>query len=176
MVEMIQDEYGRTIAITHGARYIMEHRLLPEMLYENGMGFMAAAVSKDDVINRVFLDVMKQEGVENPYGDSPISVNPFKVGTVLVACFIFPKPEDEPLCYMSFALFDTDTQKAGYFCVERGETDEDPAFLCSWTREGEHCNHGGCMKEATEELIEKILNMFIDLDEDSISSEDEKED
>lgn len=161
MVEKIKDEYGRSIAVTHSARYIMEHRLLPQFLYEEGIGFMSAIATQDNVANEIFKDVMKQEGVENPYGENPISVNTFKVENILVAGFVFPKPEDEPLCYRSYALFDIEKKKAAYYCLEKGDGEDAIPFLCAWDEEFNHWNMGNCIDDEQKILI-RIFKNFID--------------
>ena len=160
MVEKKMDEYGRMISATHSSRYLLEHRIIPQFLYEEGIGFMVAAVSKDNVINNIFLDIMEKEEVKNPYGENPVSVEPFKIENILVACFVFPEPEEEPLCYRSYAFFDTENERAAYYCVEMGEEGGAP-FLCGWSKEGTHLNYGGCSNDE-QEVIEKMLRLFID--------------
>lgn len=65
MVEKIKDEYGRIIAVTHNARYIMEHRLLPQFLYEEGIGFMSAIATQD--IEKLFNDKAGNEVGHSKY-------------------------------------------------------------------------------------------------------------
>jgi len=161
MVEKIKDEYGRMISVTHSSRYVLEHKIIPQFLYEQGIGFMAAVVDKEkNILSNILLEIMEEEGVENPYGNTPITVEPFKVENILVACIIFPKPEEEPLCYRSYAFFDLESQRAAYYCVEMGQEDGAP-FLCGWNEAGVHLNYGGCSNEEPE-VIEKMLRMFID--------------
>lgn len=125
MSDKIKDEYGRMLSPTHASRYVLEHRIIPQYLFEHGIGFMAALADKEkNFLSDILLDIMEDEGVKNPYGDTPITVETIKIEDILVARIIFPKPEEEPLCYKSYAIFDVESLKAAYYCLEMGEKDE----------------------------------------------------
>ena len=145
---------------THHSRYMFEHKVIPDLFYQNGLGFIAAIVEKNNILNKVFLEILSDNEIENIYGDEPIKVNLFKIENILVAKIVFPKPEEEPLCYEAYALFDTENDRAGYYCLEAGEDVDREHFLCGWTREGVHTNYGKCSSNQ-EELILNILKLFV---------------
>lgn len=148
---------------THDARYIFEHRVIPDLLYKNGIEFMASIVGEENILNEIFIDILEKSGIENPYGADAITIEPFKIQDIIVAKIIFPEPEEEPLCYESYALFHTDENRAGYFCLEKGETVDDEPFLCGWSEDGIHLNYDHCSFDR-DELILNIFKIFMGYD------------
>lgn len=145
----------------HGARYALEHRLIPSQLYEGKMKFLNAIVDPGNPLSKVFIDMMKEDNVENPYGEQPIKIDPFRIDHVIVAHITFPEPEEEPLCYEGYALYDSKTDQAGYYCIEKGGVFGDAPYLCGWNKEGLHSNYGLC-PDNQEELFVNILRLFLD--------------
>lgn len=167
MAEKKIDEFGRVLSVTHTSRYILEHKVIPNLLYSEGFGFMAAIVSKNNVLNKIFKDIMNEEGVENPYGDKPITVDPFKIDNILVARINFPEPEEMPLCYRSYVFFNAETENAAYYSIEKGQNDGE-IFLCGWNKEGVHLNYGGCPDDEHEEIVQIVKSFFNPDDDESL--------
>ncbi len=157
--ERIQQE--RPVSPTHSARYMFEHRLIPHLLYQEGIGFMGAIVGEKNILNDIFKDVMQKEGVENPYGEEAIKVEPFRIKDIIVAKIIFPEPEEEPLCYEAYALFDIENDRAGYYCLEAGGAVDDRPFLCGWSEDGVHLNYDNCSFDR-DELLLNIFKLFME--------------
>lgn len=140
---------------THGARYILEHRMLPDLLYEYGVQFMALLVDKETFVFDTLSNMLEQEHVDNPYSLEQFVVEPFRVEDTMVARLIFPEPEDSPLCYETYALFNPRTNEANYFALEKGEK-ENEYFLCGWNQKGAHINYG-----KTEYDFDSVMEMII---------------
>lgn len=145
----------------HGARYALEHRIIPQYLYEDGLSFMSVIVSKENPLSKVLIDLLREDGIENPYGETPVSVEPFQLENILIARIVFPEPEEEPLCYESYAFFDTENKRAAYYCLEKGGAVDDRPFLCGWSEAGNHLNFNNCSFDR-KELIANMLRLFLD--------------
>ena len=159
----IQDRFSeeRPTSPMHGARYALEHRIIPKYLYENGIGFMGAIADKEaNLLNKVLLDLLSEDGVVNPYGEDPIKVEPFRVEDIIIARIIFPEPEEDPLCYESYAFFNSKDERAAYYCLEKGQPGEEP-FLCGWSEDGIHLNFNNCSMDR-DELLVNMLRLFLD--------------
>ena len=144
----------------YSIRYSFEHRLIPDLLYKEGLGFMASIVGEKNVLNEIFKEMLERARLDNPYGDEAIKVEPFRIEDIIIANIIFPEPEEEPLCYEAYALFDTKQNRAGYYCLEKGGTLDDEPFLCGWSEDGVHLNYGNCSFNR-EELLLNIIKLFI---------------
>jgi hypothetical protein len=157
----------RNVSPYHDARYYFEHDLLPRFFFENGLDFMGAIANKEDnVLNKVFLDILEKSNLDNLYGDNPIQIEPFAVKDIYIAHLTFPNPEDEPLCYETFMIYNIETNICGFYCIEKGSK-ENQRFLCEWTKETQHLNYGVCSND-TEEVIIDILKLFLN-DKDKLN-------
>ena len=156
----------RNVSSTHQPRYMFEHRLIPDLLYKEGLGFMASIVSEGNVLNKIFLEMLEKHEIENPYGEEAIKVEPFRIKDIIVARIIFPEPEEEPLCYESYAFFDTVNERAGYYCLEKGGTIDDEPFLCGWSEDGVHLNYNNCSFDR-DELIANMLRLFLGIENEN---------
>lgn len=143
------------------ALYILEHKIIPECLYRDGIDFVAALPSDDNILSKIFIQLLLEDGVDNPYGDEPIKVDPLRIEHILVARIIFPEPQMEPLCYESYILFDTETYRAAYYCLEKSEALDGIPFLCGWSEDGVHLNFDKCDMDQ-EGLIGIVLRLFLD--------------
>lgn len=130
----------------HGIRYIFEHKMLPQWFFEDTTKFVGVLLNSKDVLYNIINDIFEKENVENPYSEDDFKVEAAKLtDNVLFVKISFPKPEEEPLCYCSYLLFDEKFEKKRYFCIERGnELGEELPFVCGWTPDGTHVNYGHC--------------------------------
>ena len=159
----ISDRMNREkkVSKTHQARYMLEHRLIPEMLYKEGIGFMGAITDEGNILNKILIEYLERDGIDNPYGEQAIEVKPFSIKDILIAKILFPEPEEEPLCYESYAFYDTSRDKAAYYCLEKGSSIDDKPFLCGWSSRGIHINYDNCSFDRGE-LMANMLRLFLE--------------
>ena len=140
----------------HQIRYFFEHRLLPQMFFENKGGFVNAVLGDKDLLFKAIDVIFQDKELDNPY-----SPNQFRASAETIADDIsvlkikYPEPEEEPLCYCSFLFFDAKFEKQGFYCLERGGdlSGDGIPFICSWSEDGVHRNHGTCLLDEREALL-----------------------
>ncbi len=139
----------------HAIRYTFEHRALPQWFFEDKEQFIGLLFHDKNVLYRVINGMFEDEGIINPYTEDDFSIAASKVtDDVKMFKIVFPEPEEEPLCYCSYMFFDDDFEKISYFCIEKGnEHGEDYPFVCSWTKDGAHQNHGNCTFEKYDDFL-----------------------
>jgi len=132
-------------------RYRFEHTLLPVRLLRNTGEFVKELKDSENqraLLFRMISGVFASEDVKNPYQEDQFDVTVLLENDELTGIRLgFPLPEKAPLCYCGFLLFDREFQHIAYFTVEKG-IDDDSAFLCKWTLQGEHMNYGRVPPEA----------------------------
>lgn len=108
--------------------------------------------------------MLKHENMENPY-----TPDQFRVGLMRMTEEVFalkiesPEPEEAPLCYFSYYFFNKEFNVTAYYCIEKGRSilgGEQP-FVCSWTADGVHLNHGTCSFENHEDFI-RCADLFME--------------
>lgn len=139
----------------HNVRYFFEHQVLPKWFYEDKVKFVVILLQDKNILFRIIDDIFKQENVENPYNEDSFDVIPFNVtDDVKMLKIIFPEPEEEPLCYCSYVFFNDDFEKINYFCIEKGsELSNNNPFVCSWSSDGIHRNHGNCTFDEDSDFL-----------------------
>lgn len=149
----------------HGVRYVFEHRLLPNWFYEDKDKLVGAILHDKSILFRIISDVFKEENVENPYKEEDFDAHPFKVTEeVRGLCVEMPEPEEEPLCYRVYMIFNTDFDKLWFFTIEKGnEAGENYPFVCAWDAEGSHLNLGHCSFDKNNALI-RCLDIFMEIE------------
>ena len=138
----------------HSVRYKIEHMLLPQMFYRYGLEFAAAMLQDKGLLFRIVDSVFREHEIENPYESSQFTTEGMRItDSVFVLQITFPEPEEEPLCYRSYAIFDPEFTNRMYFCIEKGgaKSNELP-FVCAWTEDGTHLNYGNCSFREDEDL------------------------
>ena len=133
----------------HDIRYMLEHRLLPQWFFEDKDKFVSLLLKNKGILFDVIDEIFQKETVDNPYSADQFGVEAAKLADeVFMIKIIFPEPEEEPLCYSSYLFFNLTFDKFAYFCIEKGNSaGDDYPFVCSWTKNGTHCNHGNCTFE-----------------------------
>ena len=139
----------------HGIRYMFEHRLLPQWFFKEKERFVAPILKDKGILFEVLDQIFRKENVDNPYSPEQFNSEAAKLtDEVLMVKITFPEPEEEPLCYCSYLFFDLAFEKIAYFCIERGNpAGDDLPFVCSWTKEGTHLNHGHCTFEEHNDFL-----------------------
>ncbi|MDE7298147.1 MAG: hypothetical protein K2N94_04875 [Lachnospiraceae bacterium] len=139
----------------HGIRYLFEHRLLPQWFFEDKTQFVGLLLNEKEILFNIINDLFEKENVDNPYKREDFTVMASKVtADVLMVRIGFPAPEEEPLCYCAYIFFDKAFDKVSYFCIERGNKEGDNyPFVCSWTPDGAHNNHGNCSLDSYNDFI-----------------------
>lgn len=128
----------------HDALYIYEHKVLPTNFFNFKGDFVATILKRKEVLYKVFDGMLAEEGISNPYTEEHFRVDVLRSDAELMVLKItFPEPDDQPLCYYSYLFIDKELEKLRYFGVERGTgLGGVQKYLCSWTPDGEHLNHG----------------------------------
>lgn len=134
------------------AMYYYEHILIPELFFNDEISFTDALFRKDNEIWKLYRDFMARSHIKNPYSEDDFfsKVYAMTQDKKWLGCrIVFPRPETVPLCYEMYLFFDNDDCGKGCFTSEYGTAvrkdtgnRENCAFLCEWTDEQEHLNHG----------------------------------
>jgi len=139
-------------------RYDFEHNFLPSTFYSSSD--LLISVLARNGIKTLTNTFFKGTGSPNPYKsdlDAEMVLNDEGITVIKIT---FPTPESEPLCYASFLLFEEDSDKLCFFTLERGNKDTlFIPFLCSWTKDGGHCNYG-LISFDDKKIIEKCISIF----------------
>lgn len=142
-------------------RYMFEHGLLPRWFFETTKDFVRTMLTEPseffDNLDRMF----EWEMVENPYTMEQFQIEHIKLTEdIMVLKLTFPEPEEAPFCYNSFAIYDEKFEKIRYFCIERANgEDSKEAFVCQWTKDERHINHGTCVRDEKTEL-ERCVEIY----------------
>ena len=147
----------------HGVRYQFEHRFLPEMFFEDKAQFIGIVLKDKNILFRVIDEIFTKGEVPNPYSEDDFTIDAARIAEhVLMLKISFPEPEEEPLCYCSYLFFDDEFEKLGYFCIEKGNEESNSyPFVCSWTPEGTHVNHGNCTFEDNNDFL-RCADIFME--------------
>ena len=143
----------------HDIRYMFEHRILSGWFYEGKSWFVGMLLNDKTVLFRIIDDIFQKEEVRNPYTEDQFGIEASKLtDDVMVLKIILPEPEDEPLCYCCYLFFDKEFENPRYFTIEKGnditgKRGDTIPFVCSWTADGTHINHGNCSLDNKADLI-----------------------
>ena len=125
----------------HQVRYYFEHRLLPQLLYEDPdqlLGFL-----NDNGIYTLWYNFTQNNGFDVIYAADDFDQALYQAdnGTWYMQVFL-PKPEDMPLCCRVYLCWNPDTDQKGYYTIEYDNYFGDAWFLCGWTEDGVHMDFG----------------------------------
>lgn len=82
----------------HGVRYQFEHRILPQLFFEDKAQFIGIILNDKDVLFRVIDEIFSGEEVTNPYSKDDFTIEAARIAeSVMMLKIIFPEPEEEPL-------------------------------------------------------------------------------
>ena len=146
----------------HTVRYTFEHKLLPQMCFDDTAEFFIRLIRDKNFLFSVISYLFKREKVRNPYRAKQFSFEPVKLtDDVYLVIINFPAPEEEPLCYCSYLFWDHASDRVDYYCIEKaGGDDSEPPFICAWTQDGTHVNYGRCTPDDRNGL-KKCVALFM---------------
>lgn len=141
-------------------RYYFEHRLLPEWLYtEKEKLILTFANEQQKVPFLVMSDLCQREGLEMPYPEEDYQFTLYPVAeNVLGGVLTLPEPEEEPLCYRVYFVFNKEFDRLAYYTLEKGQEEE--YFLCGWDAEKTHSNYGSVDLDE-EQIRAKIRKLYL---------------
>lgn len=128
--------------------YLYEHKIIREMFFEQKGMFINPIAGKPEILWHIFDDLCKGNDEENLYG-----VEDFRIEKAILSeddfmiNIICPYPEEQPLCYNIYLIFNKDFSRQMVFSLENGGKDlfdktKDIQFLCGWDDKGNHLNYG----------------------------------
>ena len=132
--------------------YEFQHRLLPDWSY-NAPKFFNDLVNEGEkqTLYKAIKSVYDNRKVECPYREDDFSGFHTRLDVDTVAIVLrFPQPEEVPLCYCGLIFLDTNTNRIGYYTMEKGKdpiTGQDMQFLCGWGIDGQHQQYGSVYTE-----------------------------
>lgn len=139
------------------ARYILEHKLFPEWFFNDKIQFVGAlADSKANTAYDLMSRICKKKNIECTYKPEQYKSELFKIdnGNFLLLKLTFPKPENTPLCYRAYMIFNEDFTKASYFTAEKSF--ENKLFLCGWDKKRTHLNYGEFSGDEQQEMKKAV--------------------
>lgn len=147
----------------HEIRYTLEHRMLPGWFYGEGQRLTELLTERPLFVYEVLCDILKKEGLENPYRGEDFETERICADSsvdekITVLKLTLSEPEDAPLCYRIYMIYNDGFTHVGYFTVEKGNgpVADDRHFLCSWDLQM-HLNHGCCLPE---EELQRVLALY----------------
>ena len=143
------------------ARYQVEHQGIPSLLYTCAEGeFLNLLLEKQ----RNVMVLLYQ--IADPDTPCPYAVDDFTMefhaikedrdDDRMIVVIDMPEPEEPPDCKRVFICFHLNSEKVGYYTVEKSLWSN---MLCTWTRDGSHGNLGNA-PETKEEQLEQVMELF----------------
>ena len=126
----------------HDIRYFFEHKLIPELFYQNPEALIQYMRDKGafDLWGRF----TKANNLDIFYSEADFEVRDLsQAGGLQMVMISLPKPPDSPLCFRIYLCCDPTANKAAVFTVEYEDLLGDSCFICGWSQEGSHQNYGG---------------------------------
>lgn len=131
----------------HGARYFFEHKMIPQLFYEDPESMMKSM--KDGGAFDLWKRFTEQNKIDLTYSAEDFDVREFPQEDGMEMVMIsLPKPPDSPLCSRIYLCYIPETRTGGVYTVEYDNMFGDTWFLCGWTKDGTHQNYGGAMSLA----------------------------
>lgn len=148
----------------HAIRYTLEHRMLPGWFYREGQRLAELLRERPLFVYEVLCDLLQKEGLENPYQAETCETEFIPVHSqgdedITVLKLTLPEPEEEPLCYRIYMVYNSGFTHTEYYTVEKGNgpTADDRNFFCGWSPKQAHLNYGGCLPE---EELQRALDLY----------------
>lgn len=134
-------ETDRSAPTLYDFRYYFEHKLLPNELYNYADQLIPFLRERGAFL--LWQNFTLNNNADVFYAESDFSVRdiPRENGDTLLMLTL-PKPEKTPLCARVYLYRSADGAGIGYYTVEYDDFFGESWFLCSWTKEGTHLNHG----------------------------------
>lgn len=124
------------------ARYHFEHSTMPRFFYEDPANMIDVLSQRG--MYQMWSVFANENGVDYPYQPEDFSERLYELeGGARVLQVVMPKPEETPLCFRVYMIYNAETGSAGYYTVEYDNLLGDAAMLCGWTAAHEHMNYSG---------------------------------
>lgn len=144
-------------------RYKLEHEMLPKWFFKDKKQLIVTLLDDHHVLHRVIGDLFKLMKMENPYQPEEFDIVPERLtDDILMVKVIYPEPEQAPLCYCSYLLFDGEFENMGFYTLEKSlpiAGNEDP-YVCGWSEDETHSNYGPHKFEEGEDVF-FVLKLFL---------------
>lgn len=118
-------------------RHAFEHQMLRDYYVKNPRIFVETLLEDPEALYRMYDDVCRKFGQENPYQPEQYSVKMMTApdGTVALK-LTMPTSEEAPECYRIYAFLAEADVVPGYFTIDhvQGHGPEG-AFLCRWLKD-----------------------------------------
>lgn len=131
-------------------RYGFEHRILPNGFYTDKQNFVGMILNNKNVIFEILSEMLEKENIDNPYTADQFRIDSAQLtDEYYMLKLTFPEPEEEPLCYWCYLIYDKNFERTMYFCLEKAG-DSDTPVVCAWNAKGEHMDYGSCALDDTK--------------------------
>ena len=120
-------------------RYLVEHKILPQLFYGLKDKFVYALAIKEDALYGLVQSVYDENNIENPYTKEQFKIDCFTIFDFMCNKITFPSPKKEPQCYYAYMFFDEEFNHMSYVTIEKGT---DSSYMCLWDGNGDHVNNG----------------------------------
>lgn len=139
----------------------LEHRIIPNLFYEDPMGFITMARERADYLYETFGGMCSDKHIDNPYSIEQFNMESAIIDReVVVARLTFPEPGTGPLCYRIYLMADQEGKRPLCFTAEQGEERDGGALqVCLSTANGEHIKCGRCGMEEGADLL-RCLSVY----------------
>lgn len=151
-------------------RYVFEHRLLPEMYFEDKEELIALLLEEEGIlIYRLMHTLFRDEGMECPYTKEQFQTIFERRDELFLVVIRMPQPEEKLLCSSIILIFDEKFQHMRYLTVEfsekvkKGGANRDIYMMGEWTSAGWHRLYGQCGNR-----MKSQLHMAVQIDRQKI--------
>lgn len=145
------------------ARYILEHKILPEIFYDEGPRLLSKFMLDGGKVMANYYDKIVQAtpSYECPYDKTDFFVSFRTYIRDAESCMILriemPEPEHALLCQAIYLCYGT---RGGYDLYATKERVSDGSHcLCAWSEDGYHINFGDAYEDSDKEM-DSVANLF----------------
>ena len=127
----------------YAVRYFFEHKLLPQLLYEEDPQQFLGYLNENGVF-ALWSSFTQTNGFDVIYTQEDFAQNLYmeEDGSWIMLVNL-PKPEEAPLCSRVYLCWNPTTDRKGYYTVEYDNFMGEAWFLCGWNEDGTHRTYGG---------------------------------
>ena len=139
-------------------RYHFEHSILPRYFYELPENMLD--VLDDPGIYMLWDSITNENGVDPTYSEEEYITHWYVAddGTLIVQVEM-PEPEETPLCYRVYFVYNMDSEFAGYYTAEYDYLFEESNLICTWDEEMNHSilADGAVLKKDSDDFKEGLM-------------------
>lgn len=117
-------------------RHTFEHVMLRNYYMKSPKEFVEVMLRDENVLFRMYDEVCRDRGEENPYQPEQFGVNETIAQNGAKAIKLtMPTPEDQTECYRIYAFYNEGNMNPGYFTIEKcGDDAHQDSFVCRWLK------------------------------------------